>query len=68
MLGSMSGARMLVNFAGKGITALVVGYLLNTSFPVYLLFAIMGLIHVAGGVLYMVTFRNEQARDNRPKA
>ena len=67
-LGSMSGARMLVTFAGKGVTALIVGYLLNTAFPVYLLFAIMGLIHVAGGVLYMITFRNEKIQDNRPSA
>ena len=68
VLGSMSGARMLVTFAGKGVTALIVGYLLNTAFPVYLLFAIMGLIHVAGGVLYMITFRNEKIQDNRPSA
>ncbi len=63
VLGSLSGARMLVTYAGKGLSALALGYLLGTSIPVYLLFIVMGVIHLAGAALYFVTFRGEKLPD-----
>ena len=58
LLSSISGARMFINSAGKGIAMLVLGNVIDWI-PVPVLFAVLGFQQVIGAILYARTFHDE---------